>query len=276
MVGIPSIRPKFENTYWRPIMSISIQNATGNQLLVSLPDAKFRELQPHLERIKMKRGDNVYKIGESIPYVYFPESCIISMITVFEDGTSIESGLIGREGMTGITLALSDDTANREAYVQVTGSALRVKAKRFCEAMEGGGPLQRSVMNYTSTFFEQVIQTGACSSHHSLNERLARLLLMCNDRTDGNKVFITHEFIAQMLGTYRPNVTNAAVALKEKALIDYRRGLITITDKKGLENAACECYKIIKKCYKKYLSSLHTRSVRAHVECVNPIAANIS
>lgn len=245
--------------------------SSANQLLASLPAVRFKEIQPHLERVKMRRGEIVYKAGESIPYVYFPESCIISMVTVFEDGTSIECGMIGREGMTGTTLALSDGASSREAYVQVTGSALRIKARNFCAAMEGGGVFQRSVLTYTSTFIEQVIQTGACSSHHSLNERLARLLLMCNDRTDGNKVFITHEFIAQMLGTYRPNVTNAAVSLKEQELIDYRRGLITILDKKGLETASCECYKIIKKCYRKYLTSLQKRPVRAHVECVNPI-----
>jgi CRP-like cAMP-binding protein len=245
----------------------------GNQLLASLPAIKFKEIQPHLERVKMRRGELVYKAGEIFPYVYFPESCIISMVTVFEDGTSIECGIIGREGMTGTALALSDAMSSREAYVQVTGSALRLKAKNFCTLMEGGGTFQRSVMNYTSTFFEQVIQTGACSSHHSLNERLARLLLMCNDRSDGNKVFITHEFIAQLLGTYRPNVTNAAVTLKELELIEYRRGLITILDKKGLETASCECYKIIKKCYRKYLTSLQKRPVELHVECVNPIAA---
>lgn len=246
---------------------------SGNQLLASLPSIKSKELQPHLERVKMKRGENIYKAGEAIAYVYFPESCIISMVTVFEDGTSIESGIIGREGMTGTALALSDDTANREAYVQVTGSALRIKAKRFCEAMEGGGAFQRAVLNYTATFFEQVMQTGACSGHHSLNERLARLLLMCNDRSEGNKVFITHEFIAQLLGTYRPNVTNAAVILKEQELIAYRRGLITIVDKKGLETAACECYRVIKKCHRKYLASLQHNQVKSPVACVNAIAA---
>jgi CRP-like cAMP-binding protein len=248
-------------------------NASGNALLASLPAAKFKELLPFLERVKMKRGDLVYKSGEEISYVYFPESCIISLITVFEDGTSVESGLIGNEGMTGTTLALSDSYSNREAFVQISGNALRIKARRFCDAMESGGSLQRSVLNYTSSFFEQVIQTGACSSHHSLNERLARLLLMCNDRSEGNKIFITHEFIAQMLGTYRPNVTNAAVALKEQDFIDYRRGLITIRDKKGLESAACECYKIIKRGHRKYLLSLQKRPIKTNVECVNPIAA---
>ena len=247
--------------------------SSGNQLLASLPAIKFKEIQPYLERVKLRRGEIVSKVGEAIAYVYFPESCIISLVTVFEDGASIESGIIGREGMTGSALALSYDTASREAYVQVSGSALRMKAKHFCESLEKGGAFQRASLNYTSTFYEQVIQTGACSSHHSLNERLARLLLMCNDRTEGNKVFITHEFIAQLLGTYRPNVTNAAVVLKEQALIDYRRGLITILDKKGLETASCECYKVIKRSYRKYLSSLQKTPPRSNIECVNPIAA---
>jgi len=244
-----------------------------NQFLASLSAGKFKEIQPDLERIKMRRGEMVYKVGEPLGYVFFPESCIISMVTVFEDGTSIECGLIGREGMTGMAIALSDETANREAHVQVTGSCLRIKAKKFCNMMERGGAFQRSALNYTSNFIEQIIQTGACGSHHSLNERLARLLLMCHDRTEGNKIFITHEFIAQMLGTYRPNITNAAVNLKEQGLIEYRRGLITILNKKGLETSACECYKIIKKCYKKYLASLQHNAVKPQVECVNIVAA---
>jgi CRP-like cAMP-binding protein len=240
-----------------------------NQLLASLSAGKFKEIQPDLERVKMRRGEVVYKAGEPLGYVYFPESCIISIVTVFEDGTSIESGLIGREGMTGMAIALSDQTANREAYVQVTGSCVRIKAKKFCGLMERGGAFQKSALSYTSNFIEQIIQTGACGSRHSLNERLARLLLMCYDRTEGNKIFITHEFIAQMLGTYRPNITNAAVQLKEQGLIDYRRGLITVLNKKGLETSACECYKIIKRCYKKYLASLQHHQAKPQVECVN-------
>jgi CRP-like cAMP-binding protein len=244
---------------------------TGNQLLASLSANKFRELQPHLERVKMRRGELIYKVGEPYKYIYFPESCLISLVTVFEDGNSIESGIIGREGTTGMTMAMSDDTANREAYVQVSGTALRMKAKKFCELLERGGPLQKAVLNYTLNFFEQVTQTGACGSHHSLNERLARLLLMCNDRTEGNKMFMTHEFIAQLLGTYRPNITNAAVNLKGLGFIDYRRGLITIVDKKGLEGESCECYKILQKCFKKYLSSLQRSQIKTQVDCVNSV-----
>ena len=100
---------------------------------------------------------------------------------------------------------------------------------------------------------------------------LARLLLMCNDRTEGNKMFMTHEFIAQLLGTYRPNITNAAVNLKGLGFIDYRRGLITIVDKKGLEGESCECYKILQKCFKKYLSSLHRTTIKTQVDCVNSV-----
>lgn len=246
---------------------------TQNQLLASISSSKFKELQPDLERVKLRRGESIYKVGEPISYIYFPETAIISMVTIFEDGTSIESGLIGREGTTGMAMALSDDTANRDAYAQVSGTALRMKAKKFCQALERGGAFQKTVLNYTSTFFEQVTQTGACGSHHSLNERLIRLLLMCSDRSEGNKLFMTHEFIAQMLGTYRPNITNAAMNLKDHGFIEYRRGLITILDRRGLENEACECYKIIKKCLRKYLSGLQRRHTRPQVECVNPVAA---
>lgn len=247
--------------------------STQNQLLASISSSKFKELQPSLERVKMRRGESLYKVGELLGYIYFPETCIISLVTIFEDGTSVESGIIGREGTTGMAMALSDDTANREAYVQVSGTALRIKAKKFCQLLERGGVLQKNVMSFTATFFEQVTQTGACGSHHSLNERLIRLLLMCSDRSEGNKLFMTHEFLAQMLGTYRPNITNAAMNLKEQGFIDYRRGLITILDKRGLENESCECYKIIKRCLRKYTTALQRRNVRPQVECVNPITA---
>lgn len=237
-----------------------------NKLLSALPIDEYGLLQPDLESVKMRRGEIVYKSGEPIKYVYFPESCIVSMITVFGDGSSVESGIVGCEGMTAAGLALSNSFSVRETFVQTSGQSLRIKTDKFCRLFEETSTLKQFVTNYASAFFEQVAQAGACSNHHSLSERLARLLLMCHDRIEGNKIFITHEFIAQMLGAYRPNVTNIAMQLKEQKLIDYQRGLIEILDQKGLEKVACECYETINDTYRHYLSSLEIRSLNARAE----------
>ena len=231
-----------------------------NQLLNSLPADEYSKLCSDLEPVKMKRGDVVYKAGERIKYVYFPENCILSMITIFEDGTSVESGIVGREGMTGAGIILADTMNARETFVQTSGQGWRMNSENFSRAIAQSDTLKTITSNYASAFFDQVAQAGACSNHHSLIKRLARLLLMCHDRVEGDNINITHEIIAQMLGAYRPNVTNAAMILKDENKINYQRGLITILDRTGLENVACECYEAINESYRHYLSSLETSS----------------
>jgi CRP-like cAMP-binding protein len=247
-----------------------------NKLLGALPAAELEALQPDFERIELVRGDIIHRPGESIKYVYFPESCIVSMVTIFDDGASVESGIIGHEGMTGASVTLLNLAAAREAFVQTSGQSLRMKTEKFRSALERGGAFQAFVLTYISTFFEQVAQAGACSNHHSLGQRLARLLLMYHDRINSRKIIITHDFIAHMLGAYRPSVTLAAINFKERGLINYHRGVITIINKKGLENAACECYQIINESYRQYLSLLELRSLNTRMDQVNQkLAAEI-
>lgn len=239
------------------------QRVTQNRLLGALPDKDFGALEASLERVRMKRGDIVYHPNAPVTDLYFPENCIISSLTVFDDGATIESGLIGNEGMAGVALILSNSTAARETAVQVTGNGLRLKAEKFKAVFESSDILQRIVFNYAAAFFDQVAQVGACNNHHPVRERLARLLLMFHERTRGHRVKITQDCIAQMLCVHRPSVTLAASSLKEAGLIDYVRGAITVVDRGGLEEAACECYGTISEGYRQYLTWLE-RNFRSH------------
>jgi CRP-like cAMP-binding protein len=230
----------------------------GNQLLGALPAYEFNEIQANLEPVKMRKGDVLYEPGDKIDWVYFPDDSIVSQVTVFEDGGSVESGIVGREGMTGVSFLLSRTNLSRETTVQMSGTGYRIRTDKFENVLEQSG-LKKLVSEYSSAFYNQVAQAGACSSHHSSHQRLARLLLMCADRTDGVRFHLTHDSIAQMLGVYRPCVTMAALEFKEQGLITYSRGDITITDRRGLELASCECYDVINECYRHYLSLLELR-----------------
>jgi len=249
-------------------MGISLQPLSTNRLIGALPAAELQALQPGFERIRLTGGDVIHHPIVPSTALYFPEDCIISNLTVFDDGASVESGLIGSEGMTGTELLLSNTTSNREACVQTSGYSIRIEVKNFRPIFDRSAVLQQFVANYASAFFNQVAQVGACSSHHSVVQRLARLLLMCNDRTGKNKIRITQDHIAQMLCVHRPSVTLAASALKDEGLIDYVRGSIAVLNDKRLETVACECYHTISENYRQYLLSLelrtlHDRAMRA-------------
>jgi CRP-like cAMP-binding protein len=256
------------------MLFLSAMPVSMNRLLRALPSSEFKNLARSLEPIKMKRGEVVYQPDEPIKYVYFPETCIISQLTVFSDGSSVESGIVGREGIAGVSVALSQTTSSREAWVQTPGNGFRIETERFREALDNSG-LHELVLEFSATFYEQVAQAGACSNHHSSQQRLARLLLMIHDRVDGDRFSITHEFIAQMLGIHRPSVTIAALEFKTRGLIDYSRGAITIEDREGLKEEACECYDLISKTYRNYLELLELRYLNHRMETVNREMAEV-
>jgi CRP-like cAMP-binding protein len=224
-----------------------------NLFISALPDEEYNRLKPHLEKKEMKLGDVVHNPNEPIRYVYFPENAIVSIVTYLEDGSNIETGLIGNEGIGGIGIILSDDVSPREATIQLEGSCLRMKAQTFKEEFARGGEINRLALRFVFAFIGQASQNAACANHHRIETRLARWLMMIHDRIEGDELKITQEFIAQMLGVHRPSVTESAVKLQERNLIKYARGRITILDRSGLENAACECYCVIKDEYDKYL-----------------------
>jgi len=234
-----------------------------NQLLAALVNDQYRHLLPHLERVNLSLGDNIYFAGGNIENVYFPEDSVVSLLSTLENGATTEVGLVGREGMVGLTVFLGGALTPEEAVVQLAGSAMKMKASVLREELRVGSPLQLLLLRYTKSFLALVTQSVACSQHHSLEQRFARWLLMMHDYSNSDALKLTHEMIAGMIGTRRAGVTMAALALKDRKLIDTSRGQVTILDRSGLEAVACECYRIIRKEF----ANLH-----ASQEPTNPFA----
>jgi CRP-like cAMP-binding protein len=216
---------------------------TLNRLLAALPPKEYEQLLPALEPVKLTYGDVLYEPGEEMQYVYFPNDCLVSLLTVVESHRALEVGLVGREGMIGSRLALGITASPVRALVQGTGTAVRMKSARFLRAFRRSPALQRLLFRFTDALMLQVTQTAACNRFHVVEERLARWLLMTRERMPSGEFHLTHEFLADMLGVRRVGVTSAASALQRQKLIRYRRGVITILDQRGLEAAACSCYR---------------------------------
>lgn len=215
----------------------------ANGLLAALPRRDYERLLAELELVALTYGEVLYEPGARIRYVYFPNDAIVSLLVVVEH-KALEVSLVGREGLVGIPLALGADLAPVRALVQGTGSALRMKAASFREELERCVPLQREIYRYAYAKLLQARQTAACNRFHQVDQRLARWLLMTHDRVRGNRVHLTHEFLADMLGVRRVGVTTAAAELQRRGLIEYHRGDIRILDRRRLETAACSCYRL--------------------------------
>ena len=224
-----------------------------NRLLAALVERDYQHLVPHLQKVDLSLGDVVYVAGRNIENVYFPENSVVSLLSSQEDGATTEVGLVGREGMVGLTVFLGGAIVPEEAVVQLAGTAMKMKAAVLREELRVGSPLQLLLLRYTRSFIALISQSVGCSQHHSLEKRFARWLLMMHDYSDSNTLKLTHEMVASMIGTRRAGVTMAALALKEKNLVDTGRGWVTILNRAGLEEAACECYGIIREEF----SSLH-------------------
>src|SRR5436190_22857156 len=217
-----------------------------NHLLAALPRQDYQRLLPELEPVNLIYGEVLFEPGERLRHAYFPDSAHVSLLTVLEKGKALEVSLVGREGMVGVPLALGVDDSPVRALVQGSGTALRMKAAAFREALARSAPLQREMYRYAYDKLAQARQTAACNRFHQVEERLARWLLMTRDRVRADQFHLTHEFLADMLGVRRAGVTNAAISLQRKKLISYRRGHISVLDRAGLAAAACPCYKVVR------------------------------
>ena len=218
----------------------------NNMILAALSLRDYRRLLPDLELISLPIDVSLYHSGDVIEYVYFPGDGIVSLVTTMNNGTTIEVGLIGRDGMVGIPVLLGDDIAFEEAIVQVAGSGLRMKSAAFKKDLgKNHSSLLTQLLLYTRTLMKQVAQTAACNRLHTVEERLARWLLMCHDRIDADDLPLKQEFISTMLGTRRASVGSAATGLQAEGVIRYSRGVINILDRKELEEVACECYRAV-------------------------------
>jgi len=194
------------------------------------------------EQVAITYGDILCEPGKLIQHVYFPNTGIISLLTPLDGHLSVEVGLVGKEGMAGLGLFLGVRISPVRMLVQGTGTATRMKASEFTQAIMNQPTLQRELKYYLYTFMAQVAQTAACNRHHHTGKRLARWLLMTQDRVQSNEFQLTQAFLAQMLGVRRVGVTEAAGILQDKKLIRYSRGKIVILNRKGLERASCRCY----------------------------------
>nr|QEO74280.1 Transcription regulator, crp [uncultured bacterium] len=225
-----------------------------NRILAALPREEYERMAPNLKTVSLLLGSILYIPDETIQHVYFPKTCVISILAALEDGATVEAGVTGSEGMVGVPIVLGADSTPNQALTQVAGDAWQMPAENLREEFRRGGKLHDLLLRYTHTLFTQVAQTAACNRVHRIDERLARWLLITHDRVRSDCFILTQEFLARMLGVHRPGVTEAAVALREKNLINYSRGKITVLDRPGLEDASCECYRIVKEEYDRYLN----------------------
>jgi CRP-like cAMP-binding protein len=221
--------------------------APRNRLLAALPPDDLAMLWPRLDTVELPLRKVLHAPGEPIEAVYFPETGWASMLAYLESGDAAEVGLVGYEGMIGLPVLLGADRDDIEAMVQSPGTALRMDAQALREELERIPAFRTLLLRYALVHHGQVARTAACNGRHQIDQRLARWLLMAHDRASGGDFPMTHEFLSMMLGVRRAGITVAAGALQKAGFIRYERGSIEVTDRPGLESAACECYGVVRR-----------------------------
>ena len=232
---------------------ISLASPKQNHLLAALPALDYARLLPDLERISMPLGRTLSESGAHMNYLYFPTTCIVSLLYVMEDGASGEIAVTGNEGLVGISLFMGGESTPSRAVVQSAGNGYRLKANILQREFALGGELQHLALRFTQALIAQMSQTAVCNRHHTLDQQLCRWLLLSLDRLSNNELVMTQELIANMLGVRREGVTEAAGKLQKDGVIHYRRGHIAVVDRPKLEKRVCECYAVVKKEYDRLL-----------------------
>lgn len=226
-----------------------------NRLLGALKAEDYALISPHLTPVDLEKGRLLYDPGDSITTVYFPHTGVISLMTLMESGEAIESATIGREGALGLMAAVASRESLSRAIIQVPGKAARIPASLLHEVWKKSPALRDLVDRHNEALYSHAIQSVACNALHSVEARFCRWLLSCRDRIDSDTVSLTQEFLADMLGVQRTTVTAVARSLQAKGLIRYRRGVVDILDRAGLEQGACECYETVRRNYQRLLPS---------------------
>ncbi|HWF92490.1 MAG TPA: Crp/Fnr family transcriptional regulator [Terriglobales bacterium] len=219
--------------------------AVKNVLLLSIPDYEFDFLRPHLQFTTLPHHYVLHEQGDKLEFAYFPNEGMVSLVVISADGRSVEVGIMGKEGMVGTPLTVGLQRGPYRAIMQIPGAGVRIRADVLQEILPTTPAFQLELTRYLLMQGLQMAQVAACNRLHELEHRLARWLLMCQDRVDSEVLPLTHEFLAQMLGTGRPSVTLAAGILERAGLIENLRGTVRIINRKNLEQAACECYAVI-------------------------------
>lgn len=229
-----------------------------NRLLIATDPQDRATLQPFLEPVTLLPGEVLLDVGQPIDYVYFPQSGVISLLTMVQPDQFVETCTIGREGAVGLVTGLGSGVSLSRVVVQIAGRALRMRSATLREILPNTPSLSDIKMRYGEALISQVLQTLACNTLHSVEERLCRWLLICRDRTASNTVPLTQEALAEMLGVQRTTVTASARSLQERGFIRYRRGVIECTDVTGLQETSCECYALMRDTFERLLPYTYT------------------
>lgn len=225
----------------------------GNRILAALSREDAERLRPHLQDLAVEPGQVLFEPGRTTTRAYFLHDVFVSVLTAFEDGPTVETATIGPEGIVGLSLLSNTSVSPGRAVVQGNGRASAIATERLQKVMNESTTLRALLGKYVHAFLAQCLQTVACNAVHSTAERMARRLLMSADRTDGAGFNLTHECLADMLGVGRPTVSLTARTLQIAGLIQYRRGVMQIVDRRGLEAASCPCYAVIRRAYEQLL-----------------------
>jgi CRP-like cAMP-binding protein len=218
-----------------------------NHILDALPQPERERLFPHLKLVKLPLGQVLYESGDTLRHIYFPTDSIVSLLYVLQGGESAEIAVVGNDGAIGVALFMGGETTTNRAIVQSGGSAYQLTGARLKEEFERHGETLHILLRYTQALITQMSQTAVCNRHHSVDQQLCRWLLLSLDRLPSNELTMTQELIANMLGVRREGVTEAAGKLQKLGVITYRRGRITVLNRRRLEELCCECYVVVKK-----------------------------
>ncbi|MFA5243292.1 MAG: Crp/Fnr family transcriptional regulator [Sulfuricella sp.] len=240
-----------------------------NHLLAALPAAEYDYLSPHLELVQMPLGETLYESGCPSHHVYFPATAIVSLLYVMEDGASAEIAGVGNEGMLGVALITGGESMPHRAMALCAGYAYRLRAQVLKDKFNRAGGRRTSalhdlLLHYTQALMTQMSQTAVCNRHHSMEQQVCRWLLLNLDRSPSNELTLTHELIASSLGVRREGITEAAGKLQHAGLIGCRRGHVTIIERSGLEDRACECYQTVKTEFNRLLPDVNATQARTH------------
>lgn len=226
----------------------------SNFLLRNLPNSVYQQLEPHLKLVHLTQGEILHLAGETINKVYFPIDCLLSITTTLSDGRTIETGLAGNRDVLGVNAFMGmRETTQTEYIVQISGRAFKIDARKMRSMFLKSSELQTLVLCHTQTLIAQLTQTIACNGLHSLDQRLPRWLLEAQERTGSNQLYLTQEFVSNMLGVRRSGVNQCARQLQDRGIISYSRGHIEIIDRRRLEDSACECFWVVKQEYDRLL-----------------------
>jgi CRP-like cAMP-binding protein len=244
----PSASVNFRDTSPNPALRMPQKkpDPCQNHLLAALPIEARDRLFPHLDFERLPLGKVLYESGDTLGHAYFPTDSIVSLLYVMESGASAEISVVGNEGLIGVALFMGGESTPSRAIVQSAGGAFRLAGQRLKDEFNRHGELLLLVLRYTQALITQMAQTAVCNRHHSIDQQLCRWLLLSLDRLPGNRLTMTQELIANMLGVRREGVTEAALKLQKLGVIRYSRGEITVLDRPRLEELVCECYSVVR------------------------------